>query len=53
MFTQAYSFEAGSDITIMTEAQLEDLVEERRKRGMNSDLLEQFKNWHLAHLQER
>ena len=53
MFTQAYSFEAGSDITIMTEAQLEDLIEERRKRGMSPELLEQFRIWHLARLQNR
>ena len=48
MFTHAYSFEAGSDITIMTEAQLLDLVEERRRRGMSADRLAEFEAWHRA-----
>lgn len=53
MFTQAYSFEARSDITIMTEAQLDDLVDERRNRGASPELLELFRNWHLTRLQQK
>ena len=52
MFTKSYSFEAGSEITLMTEAQLEDLIEERRKRGTSPELLAQFKAWHRARLQQ-
>lgn len=32
MFTKAYSFSAHSAVTIMTEAQLADLIAERRER---------------------
>ena len=39
MFTQAYSFENNSDITIMTEAQLLDLIAERRARGTSEENL--------------
>jgi len=46
MMSQAYSFSAGSMITIMTEAQLIDLIEERRGRGMNPKTLADFEAWH-------
>ena len=46
--SQAYSFSANSMITIMTEAQLNDLIEERRARGMNSATLADFEAWHRA-----
>ncbi len=50
MMSQAYSFEAKSMVTIMTEAQLIDLIEERRARGMSEEQLADFENWHRAAL---
>ncbi len=50
MISQAYSFEAESMITIMTEAQLIDLIEERRARGMSAEQLAEFEAWHQAAL---
>ena len=50
MMSQAYSFSANSMITIMTEAQLVELIEERRARGMNHKLLAEFEAWHRAAL---
>lgn len=53
MMSQAYSFSANSMITIMTEAQLTDLVEERRTRGMSENRLAEFEAWHRAALAKR
>ena len=50
MTSKAYSFEAQSTVTILTIAQLDDLVAERRNRGCSPKELEQFRNWHLAQL---
>ena len=50
MFTQAYSFKAGSTVTIMTEAQLTDLIAERRARGMSEEQIQEFADWHRARL---
>jgi len=50
MFTNAYSFTAGSDITVMTEAQLLDLLQERAARGMSDDNLLMFETWHRSRL---
>ncbi len=50
MTSKAYSFTAKSTITILTEAQLDDLVSERCKRGCSDEELEKFRNWHLAKL---
>jgi hypothetical protein len=50
MMSQAYSFSASSMITIMTEAQLIDLIEERRARGVNPKTLADFEAWHRAAL---
>lgn len=52
MMSQAYSFTAKSMVTIMTEAQLSDLIEERRARGMSKERLEEFEAWHRAALNE-
>jgi len=48
--SQAYSFQAQSMVTIMTEAQLIDLIEERRARGMSEERLAEFAAWHRAAL---
>ena len=53
MMTQAYSFHAQSDVTLMTEAQLHDLLAERRARGTSEDVLMQFEAWHHAALQDQ
>jgi hypothetical protein len=53
MFTHAYSFESQSDITIMTEAQLADLIAERRARGMSEENLAHLEAWHSARLAGR
>jgi hypothetical protein len=37
-------------VTIMTEAQLIDLIQERRARGMNEEVLADFEAWHRARL---
>lgn len=37
-------------VTIMTEAQLVDLIEERRARGVNEEVLADFETWHRARL---
>lgn len=50
MMSQAYSFKAGSMITIMTEAQLLDLIDERRARGMSEEMLTVFEAAHRAAL---
>lgn len=50
MMSKAYSFTAQSMVTIMTEAQLIDLIEERRARGMSDDQLAAFEAWHRANL---
>ena len=58
MMSQAFSFAANSMVTIMTEAQLLDLIEERRQRGMSKEALADFEVWHRRaldddHLPER
>lgn len=53
MFTQAYSFAANSDITIKTEAQLADLIAERRARGMSEENLALLEAWHRTRLAQK
>ena len=51
MMTQAYSFHAQSDVTLMTEAQLHDLLAERRARGTPDVRLREMEQWHRRALQ--
>ncbi|MGB1207579.1 MAG: hypothetical protein ACPG7W_00105 [Paracoccaceae bacterium] len=53
MTPQAYSFHAQSGVTILTEAQLLDLIAERRARGTPEDTLHMLAQWHRAALQDR
>lgn len=46
--TKAYSFTAQSSITVLTHAQLDDLIEERRERGMDAETLADFETWHRS-----
>lgn len=48
--TKAYSFSAQSSITVLTHAQLDDLLQERRERGMSEEMLADFETWHRAKL---
>jgi hypothetical protein len=50
MTTKAYSFAAQSNITILTQAQLTELVDERRARGCSEAELSHFEHWHQARL---
>jgi len=52
MTTKIYSFRAASTVTVLTAAQLQELVEERRDRGMNPERLAEFQAWHLAQLNQ-
>lgn len=47
---KAYSFTAQSSITVLTHAQLDGLIEERRERGMSEEQLTEFEEWHRAAL---
>jgi hypothetical protein len=46
----AYSFTAQSTITVLTHAQLDGLLQERRARGMSEERLAEFEAWHRAAL---
>ena len=48
MFSRAYSFVAKSDVTILTEVQLADLIADRRARGMCEQNLAQLEERHIV-----
>jgi len=45
---KAYSFTAQSNVTVLTHAQLDELIQERRERGMSEKVLAEFETWHRA-----
>jgi hypothetical protein len=49
---KAYSFTAQSNITVLTHAQLDGLIQERRDRGMSEERLAEFEAWHRAALEQ-
>lgn len=49
----AYSFTQQKTVTITNIAQLDDLTEERRKRGCSESELENFRRWHLAKIEQQ
>ena len=51
MSHKTYSFANKSNITVLTHAQLDELIHERRERGMSEDLLAEFEAWHRAALE--
>lgn len=50
MSQTAYSFTAQSTITVLVDAQLDGLIQERRARGMSEERLAEFEAWHRAAL---
>jgi hypothetical protein len=52
MPNKAYSFTAQSNITVLTHAQLDELIQERRDRGMSEEVLVEFETWHRAVLEK-
>ena len=52
MPNKAYSFTAQSNVTVLTHAQLDGLIQERRERGMSEKVLAEFEAWHRAALQQ-
>jgi len=50
---KAYSFTAQSNITVLTQAQLDGLIGERRERGMSEERLAEFEAWHRAALEQK
>jgi len=47
---KAYCFTAQSNVTMLTHAQLDGLIQERRERGMSAKVLAEFEAWHRAKL---
>lgn len=52
MSQKAYSFTAQSNITVLTHAQLDGLIRERREGGMSEERLAEFEAWHRAALKK-
>lgn len=49
----AYSFTQQKTVTVTSITQLDDLIEERRKRGCSEPELENFRRWHLARIEQQ